>query len=552
MRRRLSLLTAALLMVATLVPSGSASASTAPITINSVRGVQKGWTTPLEVSVTSTSPVATITVKLHNRHSGDIYQVLTTVTDFQLISGTTTNGVWQSASSEQLLPGDTRLETTVTDTANDSLLSWAGDALNPVEPRFVGVSFAPHTLTVDHQLAVSGHVVYTDQNGVEQPLNGATVLVGTAPASNGGGLSTNAAGWFSGVMEADRSATYVALVGPYDSVPAYVYSAAFPFSVPVAHTRLTAVLQTQPHQTYQLVRITGRLERQAADGTWTPLGGRSINCNPVCSADSMGGRQLPYVNQDGTFVAYATTPPTGTWTLSYTPGTEAFDPASTQIQLADTTGLKDYSQIVNTASSATRVSPGDVVHITGQLLGGKTWPPTTAPVPNTTVEVFFCPDGSNTGPTFTGKTDANGKFDVAVTVSGPGTWAALFWGDSTHEGSPQQSNTGHIATLSTTGFTGPAVVPWLVKKGRPLKISAQLQSGNQDGSGWQMPGRIVTLWFRALGAKTWTRVRTAVTGSDSMVHFTVTSVRSGSWQLSYAGDANHVGSTSRSMYVRVK
>jgi hypothetical protein len=550
MRRRLSLLATALLMVGTLVPSGSASAGTAPITINSVRGVQKGWTTPLQVSVTSTSPVVTITVKLHNRHSGDIYQVLTTVTDFQLISGTTTNGVWQSASSEQLLPGDTRLETTVTDTANDSLLSWAGDALNPVEPRFVGVSFAPHTLTVDHQLAVSGHVVYTDQNGVEQPLNGATVLVGTAPANNGGGLSTNAAGWFSGVMEADRSATYVAVVGPYDYVPANVYSAAFPFSVPVAHTRLTAVLQTQPHQTYDRVRITGRLERQAADGTWQPFFGQPIKCDPGCSADQYGS-QGPFSGQDGTFTAYAGTPPTGLWTLSYAPGTLAFDPASTQIQLADTTGFRDYSQIVNAASSATLVWPGDVVHITGQLLGGKTWPPTT-PVPNTTVEGYFNPDGSNTGPSFTGKTDANGKFDVAVTVSGPGTWYALFWGDSTHEGSPQQSDSGHIATFNTTGFSGPVVVPWVVKKGRPLKISAQLQSGNQDGSGWQMPGRIVTLWFRALGAKTWTRVRTAVTGSDSVVHFTVTSVRSGTWRLSYAGDANHMGSTSQSLYVRVK
>jgi hypothetical protein len=550
MRRRLSLLTA-LLVLAPLAPSGSASASTAPIIINSVGGVQKGWTTPLEVSVTSTSPVATITVKLHNRHSGDVNQVLTTVTDFQLISGTTTNGVWQSASSEQLLPGDTRLETTVTDTANDSLLSWAGDALNPVEPRFVGVSFAPHTLTVDHQLAVSGHVVYTDQNGVEQPLNGATVLVGTAPSGNGGGLSTNAAGWFSGVIEVDQSATYVAVVGPYDYVPANVYSATFPVSVPVAHTRLTAVLQMQPQQTDQRVRITGRLERQAADGTWMPLGGRLVNCNPECAANPTGGSQLPYVYQDGTFVAYASTPPTGTWTLSYNPGTQAFDPASTQIQLADTAGFKDYSQIVNTASSATRVSPGDVVHVTGQLLGGKTWPPTT-PVPNTTVGVYFNPDGSNTGPTFTGKTDANGKFDVAVTVSGPGTWMALFWGDSTHVGAPQQSDSGHIATISTTGFSGPVVVPWVVKKGRPLKISAQLQSNNQDGSGWQMPGRIVTLWFRALGAKTWTRVRTAVTGSDSVVHFTVTSVRSGTWRLSYAGDANHMGSTSPSLYVRVK
>jgi hypothetical protein len=141
---------------------------------------------------------------------------------------------------------------------------------------------------------------------------------------------------------------------------------------------------------------------------------------------------------------------------------------------------------------------------------------------------------------------------VAVTVSGPGTWMALFWGDSTHVGAPQQSDSGHIATISTTGFSGPVVVPWVVKKGRPLKISAQLQSNNQDGSGWQMPGRIVTLWFRALGAKTWTRVRTAVTGSDSVVHFTVTSVRSGTWRLSYAGDANHMGSTSPSLYVRVK
>lgn len=86
----------------------------------------------------ASSPITTITATLHlsSPTAGTTYA---TVSDFQLTSGTVTDGVWQSSTAVQLPPGTSAIDLAVDDTAKDHVvLPSAGQISNRVQPHFKG------------------------------------------------------------------------------------------------------------------------------------------------------------------------------------------------------------------------------------------------------------------------------------------------------------------------------------------------------------------------------------------------------------------------------
>lgn len=546
--RRLFAVVLALAAVVLVAPA-AAVAGTAPITVRGASAVQSGWTTPVQVSIASVSPVTSIAVTLYSWHVATPSTPYATLSDFQLTSGTSTDGVWTSTSSVRLTPGSNPVYVAATDAANDHVGPvYAGAITNAVPVTFSAFTVTPQNLTVDHQLSYSGRIVYTDAQGVQQPLLNARVNIMSSTVANRLDLAiSDANGHFSGSTRVEQSATITASLF---KDPMQAVSTGVPVTVPVAHTRLLAALESQPTQTGQEVYIDVHVQRQAADGSWVPIGTNGVlHCSPGVFFESLTGcSNSSWFVADGSARVWGQTPPSGTWTISYDPGSEAFEPATVQVQVANPGTLAGLSQFSSLAASASRVAPGGTVHVTGRLLGGRTLPATT-PIPNVTVYAGFTPDGSQVGGSFTGQTSASGYFDILVTVTGSGTLSVSGPNDPQYVAT--YGTVGHVSVFSTTSFTPLHAVPRPVRKGHLLTITGSLLTGDQGGTGTQLPGRTITLWFLAAGTHTWVTVRTTVTTARNTFTFTVHARRTGRWKVTFSGDPDYLASASPSIRVAV-
>lgn len=432
---------------------------------------------------------------------------------------------------------------------HDVAVNWPTLLVALTPARFVDFKLVPTALTVDHLANFSGRGVYTDAQGVDQPAKKEFInfyLRTPARTLFLGQTHTDDLGNLSGTLHIDQSGTVLTqfaagfLIG---SAPETTVT------VPVAQTRITAALDLQPTKTDQQVTISGKLERLAADGTWQPLSGRAVSCVPACSSNQYGGGSAAYTGRDGTFKAWTLTPAAGTWTLSFDPAGQAFNPAQTQVQVSDPSTLQDYTSFVDIAVDSVHVVPGAAVHVTARLVAGKTLPGTT-PLQNARVSAYFMPDGGNTSTqTIDTTTDANGVLSFTGRVPQQGTWSLSFLGDAHHVQS-QYAATPHIAVWGKSSFSLFKAAPLPVRKGHRLTITGYLDSFNGSATS-TLEGAKVVIYFRARGTKPWIKITTVTAGRDGKFAAPVKALKSGSWEARYAGDANNLAVTSATTYARV-
>ncbi|MCW2938640.1 MAG: Htaa domain protein, partial [Actinomycetia bacterium] len=482
-----------------------------------------------------------------------------TLTGLGLVSGTSTNGVWQTAAPVDLEPGNNTMRVEVTDTAGDDVVTLVGRmAPYTVQPRFTGFGFSPANLTVDHVLSYAGRVAYTDHLGAEQPLVGAQVAITESNARSRISAPADANGNVSGAFELDHSTSLVASLYSGDALPV-MKTASFPVTVPVAHARIVGLSVTQPQQSYDAAQITGRLERQLADGTWVPFSQGFVTCVPVCEPIAGSTFTKNYPNADGSFLAYSYVQGGGTsWTLSYNPNGEAFDQPTAQLAVPRPQPLVYSTALANVTPGGASVRPGATVHISGQLLYG-TDRPVTTPLANATVYLSYgYTDGTYINgqyPNYKGsvtpaQTDANGRFDVAFTAIMTGTWSVNYYGD-THYSYTFGDATG-ITVVRSTRFANGHITPQPVKRGHPLTLTGALQSLDAYGTWTGIDSAQVTVWFRAKGTTRWVQKTIATVDQQGHYHITVKAPLSGTWQIRFAGDASDDPATSPSTYITAR
>lgn len=429
MRRLLSAGMAALLLLAVpLTAATPASAVTSPITVRYATVENFGWTSPIRVSVLSSSPVTAITVGLRLDGTATTSTPYATVSDFTLVDGTTTDGTWQSSTAPQIaLNPATDLDVSVTDSAADQVTAaTVGTIAAHIPTSFSEFTVTPGTVDLHRgPVSYAGRLVYLDAQGVAQPAVGVAVSVLTKDGYVGGSLTTDADGRFSGTAPAPKdSITYFARSSMLGGLIG-TGSQGVPVVVQPVPTRIT-ITGVNPAQPYlnDNATISGRLEQQAADGTWGPLASRDV------SVTAVGGPYLTSASTsaDGSFTASAQTTLSGQWTVAFDPGLTLFTPSSAVASVQDPAHLVAYSQFSMEGIGATqnRVNAGATVPFYGELLG----PPNGAKI-----VIEFSTDGKKWNRTaFTGLSGAVSapyeNFSIPITVNSPGYWRAVYDGDA--------------------------------------------------------------------------------------------------------------------------
>lgn len=120
------------------------------------------------------------------------------------------------------------------------------------------------------------------------------------------------------------------------------------------------------------------------------------------------------------------------------------------------------------------------------------------------------------------------------------------------DGSPQSDLSEKIRLLRETRFDGSFdASPEPVRKGRQIKVSADLATADWNEGVWAGVDAKVKVQFRADGEKSYRTVKT-VKATDGHLQVKVTATRSGSWRAQYAGSDTTAASTSNTDHVKVK
>jgi hypothetical protein len=104
-----------------------------------------------------------------------------------------------------------------------------------------------------------------------------------------------------------------------------------------------------------------------------------------------------------------------------------------------------------------------------------------------------------------------------------------------------------------TRFLGFNVSPEPVRKGQALKVTGKLQALHPTKGYVAYAGKTLSVEFRALGAKTWTKVGTVTTTRDGS--FTTRSLKaaaSGTWRVRFGGTTYYAADTTHGDYVEVR
>ncbi|WP_158973112.1 hypothetical protein [Streptomyces griseus] len=274
----------------------------------------------------------------------------------------------------------------------------------------------------------------------------------------------------------------------------------------------------------QVVKITGRATRTAADGTVKP-----VPAGTPLLADVNG---VPVVGADGRFErnvrALADGPIYTTWArTSRYPWLEHVGGA-TQIDLQDISLFESFKASVDAAKRVT---------VTGALqrkpgYGGG----------SLKVEIQYSADG-RTGWT-TRKTFTTEFFSgIEETLPGPadGYWRLRFAGTAEVLGSVTKPLR---VTRTDTAFSAFNVNPEPVRRGKPLTVTGTLKHKSPT---WKTyGGQTVYVYFRPAGSQTLTYMGRGTTAADGTFKRVFTAEGTGTWLARYRdSDGKHVNAQSR-------
>lgn len=536
-------LVAAVLATSALVSARPASAAfNGRMTVKSARATVPGLTTPIEVVATADDAITRMTATLHfYGQSG----VIATVDDFQLVSGTATDGVWRSGAVS--VPEGRLVIDLQADNASGGTFRYdnAGVIDNGRDLGFEDFAVGPTVLDADHEdITFHGRVVTASADGtpVGVPNEGVTFIETVGPTTLGF-TRTDDEGRFSATVQLTHPAPVYAV-----ATATATYRSAATDKVGISFSSFpTRLFISAPDESVigQPITVTGRLERQNSTGDWTGLADAYVRVGGA----GIGDTRVPTA-PDGTFTAQVV--PQSVWTQWQAMFLGALDARH---------GFKDSSASSGSAHAVWRsrvtgfnaapepVGVDATVTATGQLLR-TTGSGSEEPAPDALVSVQFSSDGKTWTYEDSERTDANGRFVVHATAQHDGYWRALAQ-DPDYVVTPGASD--YVDVRYRTRVTSFNAAPEPVRKGKTITVSGSLQRYTSAGTAWRaFSGQSVKIYFQAKGATTWTYEGSAKTSSTGHFSHGFKAAKDGTWRATYAGSSSYLAVTGAGDYVDVR
>ena len=427
--------------------------------------------------------------------------------------------------------------------------------------HFSEFTLTPSTVDVDHDtVAYAGRLVYTGTDGVDKAVPNVSVCAGfdggcvkyTTTDTDGRfttELTLTTTGQNPTMVEDDATVSFGGTSGYR-----WVKTTPVPLHVQSAPTRLSLSLDPPPAVIGEPVNVTGRLERQTADGGWTAAPGQPVMIHlhdPATGADFPEAGKL--TDADGRYAFQTIVPRSGQWIAETPetfkranglPGRGAYLGARAQ---TDYLSALNPTQIVGFNAAPEPVGKGSTLTGHGQLtqtvVGGS-----NAPVKDGYVDLRFSADNEKWTTIAQGTTDANGYFTIPATATADGYWRATVVSGSKYV--PSTSSSDYVDVRYRTRVTSFNASPEPVSKGKTITVGGGLQ---RYTTAWKAySGQSVKIYFAATGATTWTYEGAAKTSSTGHFSHGFKAAKDGTWRVTYAGNSTYLAVTGSGDYVDVR
>jgi hypothetical protein len=557
-RRALAALAVLTAVFALIVPQ---PASAGTLTIRSAKATTPGWTTQLEVSATSGSDITAITARLRVYGATEPY---TTVTDFELVSGTATDGVWRTTAPVTLELGINYVDVEAADAEGETgAKAPAGVIPNYGKTRFSEFAITPTTVDVDRdKVTYTGRLVYPDIDGVERGAGGVRVCL----ELNGGcvGWATaDADGRFSAEVRLATRADFTNMKegyanGSFSGSPLYApawKSDQVHVNVASQRTRVSIGFSTPPETVGEVAQAVGRLERQDAAGVWKGAPDQDV---AIYSYDS-NTRQKTYVTTartgaDGSYSVPVTVPMATQWEIDFFPvyrradGVYADGPYLASADVTDVMYSSHRTYVTGFDAGPEPVGKGASVTAKGRV-ERKLVDGTRAGVPGAYVDLEFSADGKTWTQRGGAYANGNGDFTISATAGTDGYWR-IHHLSLTYENRDSISGSDYVDVKYRTSIASFNAAPEPVAKGKTITVSGTLQ---RYVSAWgPLGGKTVYIYFRPYKATAWTYMGVATSDKYGKWHRGFTASRDGTWYAKYKGSDTYLPVTTGGDYVDVR
>ncbi|WP_203972210.1 hypothetical protein [Planotetraspora silvatica] len=540
-------------------------ASAGALTIRSATLTTPGWSTPIEVSAASDSPITKITARLRLSNSGEPFA---TVEDFALVSGTVTDGVWRTTQPVTLKMGLTDIGVEVTDASGATVTRQSAGRFDlRGTTRFSEVSISPSTLDADHDtVTYAGQLlVYDGLVSREVGVPGATICLNLNGACVGYG-TTDSEGRFSSrahlyIRGSDTNMIEGDAYASYSGGPQYFRadSTRSHLKVRTQQTRLSVGFSSLPKVIGTTVLVKGRLERKKADGQWTGAAGQDVTIYAY-DPDPDNGKWIDFgkahTRSDGSYSKSVVVPQAGQWFVDFSAppilnrdGVYVLGPYA-----SSSGGFKDvvYSSY-RTSFSRFTMSPnpaGKGAQITANaVLTRRTATGAAVPVKTGYVDLQFSKDKKHWSPAGQSTPGANGQLKIRATAVSSGYWRLLFRSLGDDRNLESVSAIAHATVKYRTAISSLNAKPEPVHKGKTITVSGVLK---RYTSAWHPLKAKVNIYFRAHGSKTWSYVGAAAPDIHGKWHKGFKARKDGTWMAKYPGTSVYLPATSAQDYVDVR
>ncbi|MFE5858574.1 HtaA domain-containing protein [Streptomyces sp. NPDC056500] len=207
------------------------------------------------------------------------------------------------------------------------------------------------------------------------------------------------------------------------------------------------------------------------------------------------------------------------------------------------------TRVISFNASPEPVAKGGKLAITGTLQTMGSTDDTWRPLAKTALVIESRAKGSTTWTKATSvTTGTKGTFSASVTASKDSDWRARSVG--TADRAAAVSSSDYVDVRLKTAISSFNAGPEPVRKGRAITVGGTLRS--LDGSWKNTASQSVTIWFKADGAKTWSKQSTVRTNSKGAFTKAFTANKDGSWKAVFTATSSRLGTTSGSDRVDVR
>ncbi|MBC6468451.1 hypothetical protein [Actinomadura alba] len=533
------------------------------LTVRSAAATTSGWSTQIEVRAASDSDITKITARLR---LGDTADPFTTAEDFELVSGTVTDGVWRTAQPVTLEMGVIHVDVDATDASGATVTRKAAGIIDRLgETRFSEFTFSPSTVDIDHDtVTYAGRLVFEDRDGNEHGIPDARLCLALNSAC-ADYTTTDPDGRFSSpvrlyvrpdhrtnMVDSDASAAYhgARLYRPAESPRSRL-------KVLRQETRVSMSLSSRPEIIGDTVQVTGRLERKTAEGQWTGVSNQDVD---IYTYDSQTGYHGPVetarTGSDGSYSQPVLVPQATQWMVYFRPEYLTWD--SRWVfgpYLPSSQGLGEviYSHH-RTSIRGFKISPNPVgkgAQITGSgLLTIQDTTGAEVPLANGRVELHFSRDRKNWSVAAEGRSGAKGQVSLRATAGSSGYWRLNYLPDYGDRDLGFVSASVYATVKYRTTISSFNAAPEPVRKGATITVGGTLKRYVSSWGSWS--GQWVYLYFQPRGSSTWTYMAVAKTDRYGKFRKGFKASRDGTWMAKYKGGTSYLPGSSAGDYVDVR